>query len=56
MECHMRRLLTLGFLTVAALAVRRSAAMRAALAALPKEFRHPLLPFVTVAVGPRHYQ
>jgi acetyl esterase/lipase len=49
----MKRLLTLGVLTVTALAVRRYLAMRAALAALPREFRHPLLPFLTVAVGPR---
>jgi acetyl esterase/lipase len=49
----MRRLLMLGVLTVAALAVRRYWAMRAALAALPREFRNPLLPFLTVAVGPR---
>lgn len=49
----MRRLLTLGVLTVAALALRRYLAMRPALAALPREFRHPLLPFLTAAVGSR---
>ncbi|HEY9303861.1 MAG TPA: alpha/beta hydrolase fold domain-containing protein, partial [Mycobacterium sp.] len=49
----MRRLLSLGVLTVSALALRRYLAMRAALAALPREFRHPLLPFLTVTVGPR---
>ena len=53
MGCDMRPLLALGVLTVTALAVRRYLAMRAALAALPREFRHPLLPFLTVAVGPR---
>jgi acetyl esterase/lipase len=49
----MRRVLTLGIGTVAALALRRYLAGRPALAALPREFRHPLLPFLTAAVGSR---
>lgn len=49
----MRRLLALGVGTLAALALRRYLAGRPALAALPREFRHPLLPFLTAAVGPR---
>jgi hypothetical protein len=46
----MRRLLTLGVGTVAALVLRRDLAGRPALAALPREFRHPLLPFLTALI------
>lgn len=49
----MRRVLTLGVGTAAALALRRYLSMRPALAALPREFRHPLLPFLPAAIGPR---
>lgn len=49
----MSRLLSLGFLTLAALAVRRYLATRAALAAVPKGFRNPLLPLLTRPIRPR---
>lgn len=49
----MKRLLSLGWLTLVMLAVRRYIAMRPALAAVPPDFRHPVLPFLAGVQGPR---